>query len=115
LGGSWEEYDHDIYLGQYSIIAQFQNNEWQKIGVLNEAKSGLSAILHNGEYLIIGGDTAQGDVYDVQFGRSYTSRTSTRRLVNRLKIICTFASGSCIKTTKTIDYTAYFTFSKLIF
>ena len=40
-----------------SIIAQFQNNEWLKIGYLNEVKSDLSAILHGGEYLIIGGDT----------------------------------------------------------
>ena len=39
-----------------STIAQFQNNEWQKIGDLMEVKSNMSAILHNGEYLIIGGD-----------------------------------------------------------
>ena len=39
-----------------SIIAQFQNNEWQKIGDLKEIKSDLSAILHDGAYLIIGGD-----------------------------------------------------------
>ena len=39
-----------------SIIAQFQNNEWQKIGDLKEVKSDTSAIVHNGEYLIIGGD-----------------------------------------------------------
>ena len=39
-----------------STIAQFQNDEWQKIGELNEVKSDSSAILHNGEYLIIGGD-----------------------------------------------------------
>ena len=39
-----------------STIAQFQNNEWQKIGDLQEIKSDTSAIVHNGEYLIIGGD-----------------------------------------------------------
>ena len=33
----------------------FQNNEWQKIGDMKEAKSDTSAILHDGEYLIIGG------------------------------------------------------------
>ena len=40
-----------------STIAQFQNNEWQKIGELNEVKSDSSAVLHDGEYLIIGGDS----------------------------------------------------------
>ena len=39
-----------------STIAQFQDNEWRKIGDLKEAKSDSSAIFHNGEYLIIGGD-----------------------------------------------------------
>ena len=39
-----------------SIIAQFQNNEWQRIGDLKEIKSDPSAILNDGEYLIIGGD-----------------------------------------------------------
>ena len=39
-----------------SIIAQFQNNEWQKIGNLKEVKSDPSSILHDGEYLIIGGE-----------------------------------------------------------
>ena len=39
-----------------STIAQFQNNEWQKIGDLKEVRSDLSAIFHDGEYLIIGGD-----------------------------------------------------------
>ena len=39
-----------------STIAQFQSNEWRKIGDLNEVKSDPSAIFHGGEYLIIGGD-----------------------------------------------------------
>ena len=39
-----------------SIIAQFQNNEWQKIGDLKEVKNDPSAIFFDGEYLIIGGD-----------------------------------------------------------
>ena len=39
-----------------STIAQFQNNKWQKIGELKEIKSDPSAILYDGEYLIIGGD-----------------------------------------------------------
>ena len=43
-----------------STIAQFQNNEWQKIGDLKEIKSTSSAIVHNGEYLIIGGDAPYG-------------------------------------------------------
>ena len=43
--------------GRISTIAQFQNNEWQKIGDLKEVKSDTSAIVHNGEYLIIGGDS----------------------------------------------------------
>ena len=47
------------YLGgnkRTSTIAQFQNNEWQKIGDLKEAKSDFSAIFYHGEFLIIGGD-----------------------------------------------------------
>ena len=39
-----------------STIAQFQNDKWQKIGELKEIKSHPSAILYDGEYLIIGGD-----------------------------------------------------------
>ena len=44
---------YDIW--RTSTIAQFQNNEWKKIGDLKEIKSDLSAIFHDGEYLIIGG------------------------------------------------------------
>ena len=40
-----------------STIAQFQNNEWRKIGDLREVKSDTYAILHDGEYWIIGGDS----------------------------------------------------------
>lgn len=39
-----------------STIAQLQDNVWRKIGDLNEVKSDSSAIFHNGEFLIIGGD-----------------------------------------------------------
>ena len=46
------------YPWRTSIIAQFQNNEWNKIGELKEVKSNPSTIVHNGEYLTIGG-TAQ--------------------------------------------------------
>ena len=45
---------YDIW--RTSTIARFQNNEWIKIGDLKEVKSDISAILHNGEYLIIGGE-----------------------------------------------------------
>ena len=42
--------------GSYiSTIAQFKNNQWLKIGDLKEGKSSLSAIFHDGEYLIVGG------------------------------------------------------------
>ena len=40
-----------------STIAQFQNNQWSKIGDLMEVRSASSAILNNEEYLIIGGGT----------------------------------------------------------
>ena len=39
------------------IIAEFKNNKWRKIGELNEPKYNLSAILHNGEYIIVGGSS----------------------------------------------------------
>ena len=38
-----------------STIAQFKNNQWLKIGDVNKKKSFLSAISHDGEYLIVGG------------------------------------------------------------
>ena len=47
--GGWTESE------QTSIIAEFKNNKWRKIGELNEPKSSPSAILHNGEYIIVGG------------------------------------------------------------
>ena len=47
--GGWTESDRT------SIIAEFKNNKWRKIGELNEPKSSPSAILHNGEYIIVGG------------------------------------------------------------
>ena len=52
LGGSlWGDYE------RISTIAEYKNNEWSKIGDLNGAKSGTSAILHNEEYLVVGGDS----------------------------------------------------------
>ena len=38
-----------------STIAEFKNNNWRNIGNLNEPKNSLSAIFHNGEYMIVGG------------------------------------------------------------
>ena len=46
-----------------STIAQFKNNKWLKIGDLNEGKDSLSAIFHDGEYLIVGGDNYGRLVY----------------------------------------------------
>ena len=43
--------------GTISTIAEYKNNEWSKTGDLNGAKSSLSAILHNEEYLVVGGDS----------------------------------------------------------
>ena len=53
---------HDVSHG-VSTIAQFKNNKWLKIGYLNERKSSLSAIFHDGEYLIVGGHTPGRLVY----------------------------------------------------
>ena len=39
-----------------TTIAKFEDNKWRKIGELMEAKSDSSVILHDGQYLIIGGD-----------------------------------------------------------
>ena len=38
-----------------STIAEFKNNQWLKIGDLNEKKYSLSAISHGEERLIVGG------------------------------------------------------------
>ena len=43
-----------------STVAQFQYNQWRKIGDLKEDKSDSSAISHNAEYLIIGGGSGYG-------------------------------------------------------
>ena len=51
LGGYYYPNGHQ----KTSTIAQFQNNQWSKIGDLKEKKSNPSAILHNEEYLVIGG------------------------------------------------------------
>ena len=48
-------FDDSNYL---STIAQYKNNKWLKIGDLNEKKSYLSAIFHNGEYFIVGGESS---------------------------------------------------------
>jgi len=56
LGGYYYDGNHK----RTSTIAKFQNNEWQKIGDLKEVKSDTSAIFHDGEYLIIGGDAQDG-------------------------------------------------------
>ena len=61
IGGYYDE--------KVSTIAQFKDNIWLKIGDLNEKKDSLSAIFHDGEYLIVGGDVYSG------------------RLVNLFKII----------------------------
>ena len=39
-----------------STIAEFKNDKWRKIGNLNEPKSDVSAILYDGEYILVGGD-----------------------------------------------------------
>ena len=46
--------------GTYSTIAEFKNNQWRKIGELNEPKAVTSAIFHNGEYMIVGGFLGHG-------------------------------------------------------
>ena len=51
LGGGQYGYHFDT-------IAQFQNNEWLKVGNLKEKKYFMSAISNAGEYLIIGGTRA---------------------------------------------------------
>ena len=46
----------DDEIWRTSTIAEYKDNEWRKIGDLKEVKNGISAIFHNGEYLIVGGD-----------------------------------------------------------
>ena len=44
----------DVGVKSYKTIAEFKNNEWRKIGELNEPKSCMDTIFHNGEYMIVG-------------------------------------------------------------
>ena len=62
-----------------STIAQYKNNKWLKIGDLNEKKYNLSAIFHNGEHFIVG-----GEFYTYGDGRSLYS---DGRLVHLFQII----------------------------
>ena len=39
-----------------STIAEYKNNKWRKFGDLSKARRGSSAIFHNGEYIIVGGE-----------------------------------------------------------
>ena len=43
-----------------TTIAEFKNNNWRNIGNLNEPKDGLSAIFHDGEHMIVGGNVSPG-------------------------------------------------------
>ena len=54
--GGYDSFDDE----RVSTIAQFKNNKWLKIGDLNEKKNSLSAIFHDGEYLIVGGEVDSG-------------------------------------------------------
>ena len=45
---------------QVSTIAEFKNDKWRNIGNLNEPRSSVSAIFHNGEYMIVGGYVVSG-------------------------------------------------------
>ena len=43
-----------------STIAEFKDNKWRKIGDLNVSKSGLSTIMQNGEFMLVGGEVSSG-------------------------------------------------------
>ena len=38
-----------------STIAEYNNNQWRDSGTLNEPKSSPSAIVYDGEYMVLGG------------------------------------------------------------
>ena len=43
-----------------TTIAEFKNDNWRNIGNLQERRSELSAIFHDGEYMIVGGYADSG-------------------------------------------------------
>ena len=52
--GGWNGYY------KVSIIAEYKNNKWRKIGNLNEPKRDLSVIFKHGEYIVVGGYVDSG-------------------------------------------------------
>ena len=46
------------YSGYVSTIAEYKNNKWRKFGDLSKARDDSSAIFHNGEYIIVGGQAS---------------------------------------------------------
>ena len=40
---------------QVSTVAEYKNNQWRDTGTLNEPKSSPSAIVYDGEYMVLGG------------------------------------------------------------
>ena len=44
----------------FSTIAEYKNNKWRKFGDLSKARSSSSAIFHNEEYIIVGGNVYSG-------------------------------------------------------
>ena len=51
---------YDGYGSYVSTIAEYKNNQWRKFGDLTKPKDSSSAILYNGEYIIVGGGVSSG-------------------------------------------------------
>lgn len=47
--------DRNMGIGATDIVAQFKNEEWNKLGKINVARQGHRAILHKDRIMIVGG------------------------------------------------------------
>ena len=47
--------DRELGIGATDIVAQFQNDKWNRLGNLNVARQGHRAILHKDRIMIVGG------------------------------------------------------------
>ena len=47
--------DRDMGIGATDIVAQFKNEKWNQLGILNVARQGHRAILYKDRIMIVGG------------------------------------------------------------
>lgn len=58
IGGqqhNWRSAHKATGIGATDVVAQFKDEKWTQLGLLNVARQGHRAILHKGRVMIVGG------------------------------------------------------------